>query len=128
MNTIKKAFIRELKQIFDKDKSVNLHVKLTEKVLIYFDKMQIRHHWDQRYNSNLNSSMISILNNKSDDLYHDCWRLEIGGGLIFRSQEGKGVENMGTDSLYLLTKMQEKISSYQMDLCFSCVQMTNRIS
>ena len=52
MDIIEKAIMKEMKQVFDEDESVNLQVHLNElEVISYFDKKHIRFHRDQRYNS-----------------------------------------------------------------------------
>ncbi len=52
MDISKKAIMKEMKQGFNKDESVNLQVHLNElEVISHFHKKHIHFHRDQRYNS-----------------------------------------------------------------------------
>ena len=52
MDIIEKVIMKEMKQVFDEDESVNLQVHLIElEVISYFDTNHIHFHQDQRNNS-----------------------------------------------------------------------------
>ena len=52
MDTLGKAIMQEMKQVFDEDESVDLQVHLNElEVIMYFDTKHVQFHQDQSYNS-----------------------------------------------------------------------------